>query len=164
MNVVCAYCAAEGKPALIGEKEPFDDPRETHGVCAEHQRRLAWSIEEFFQQSPPCVREPASPDVEGKPIGPFPRDGNDSVGTKASIRLPASMPKPIVYLCRGNRTWLLSQDISDDKGVRPYITATRVPRDVDVKTALRMVQAEFPDYDIRLLRWERPQRDSPPPD
>jgi hypothetical protein len=88
VKVVCAYCAAEGKPALMGEKEPLDDPGETHGICAEHQRCLAWTIEEFFQQSPPCVRKPASPDIAGKPIGPFPREGNDSVGTKAGAPLP----------------------------------------------------------------------------
>lgn len=29
-----------GKPALVREKEPFDDPDETHGVCAEHKERL----------------------------------------------------------------------------------------------------------------------------
>ncbi len=159
MNVVCAYCAAEGKPALIGEKEPFDDPRETHGICAAHQRRLAWTSEESFQQSPPGVREPASPDLEDTPIGPFPRDGNDPMGTRASARLPAPMPKPIVYLCRGSRTWLLSQDIADDEGARSYITATQVPRDVDMETALQMVQAELPEYDIRVLNWQRPKRD-----
>ena len=151
MNVVCAYCAAEGKPALIGEKEPLDDPRETHGICTAHQRRLAWTLEESFQQFPPCGREPASLDIEGKSIGPFPRDENDPAGPKGSARLPASLPKPIVYLCRGKRTWLLSQDITDDEGVRSYITATQVPREVDVETALRRVQAEFPEYDIRLL-------------
>ncbi len=40
MKVVCVYCAEEGKPALIREKEPLDDPRVTHGVCAEHHLRL----------------------------------------------------------------------------------------------------------------------------
>lgn len=162
MKVVCASCAAEGKPALMGEKEPLDDPRETHGICAEHQRRLAWTLEEFFQQSPPCVREPASPDIEGKPIGPFPREGNDSVGTKASAGSPSSWPKPILYLCRGERTWLLSQDIAEEEGSRPYFTATQISRDVDGETALRIVQAELPDYDIRVMNWQRPKRDNTP--
>ena len=44
MIVVCAYCAKEGKPALIREKDPLDDPRVTHGVCAEHQLRLVEGI------------------------------------------------------------------------------------------------------------------------
>ncbi len=41
MKVVCAHCATEGKPALMREKEPLDDPRVTHGIWVEHQRRLA---------------------------------------------------------------------------------------------------------------------------
>ena len=67
MKVVCAYCAAEGKPALIGEKAPLDDPRETHGICVVHQRRLAWTSEESFQQSPPGVREPDTCECQGRP-------------------------------------------------------------------------------------------------
>jgi hypothetical protein len=74
------------------------------------------------------------------------------------------MPKPIVYLCRGERTWLLSQEIADPEGSRPYFTATRISRDADVETALRMVQAEFPDYDIRVLNWDPPKLDNAPPD
>ncbi len=53
MKVVCAYCATEGKPGLIREKEPLDDPRVTHGICAEHQRRLARTAEEPPQRTPP---------------------------------------------------------------------------------------------------------------
>jgi hypothetical protein len=29
VKIVCAWCAEEGRPALIGEKEPMDDPDET---------------------------------------------------------------------------------------------------------------------------------------
>ena len=32
MKVICSWCEAEGKPAVVREKEPFDDPDETHGV------------------------------------------------------------------------------------------------------------------------------------
>ncbi len=53
MKVVGVYCATEGKPTLIGEKEPFDDPRLTHGICAEHQRRLAKTAEEPQRELPP---------------------------------------------------------------------------------------------------------------
>ena len=52
MKVVCVYCATEGKPALISEKEPLDDPRETHGVCVVHQRRLARTTKKSSQQPP----------------------------------------------------------------------------------------------------------------
>ncbi len=40
MKVVCAWCLEEGKPALVREKEPLEDPEETHGVCPEHKERL----------------------------------------------------------------------------------------------------------------------------
>ncbi len=75
-----------------------------------------------------------------------------------------TMPKRIVYLCRGKRTWLLCQEIADGEGVRSHFTAIKLPYDVDAETALRMVQAEFPDYDIRVLNGHRPKRDCSPPD
>jgi hypothetical protein len=40
MKQVCAWCEREGKTGLLGEKEPLDDPSETHGVCDSHQRVL----------------------------------------------------------------------------------------------------------------------------
>jgi hypothetical protein len=40
MRVVCSWCEEEGKPALVREKEPLDDPEETHGVCPEHKEKL----------------------------------------------------------------------------------------------------------------------------
>ena len=40
MRVVCAWCEAEGKSEFIREKEPFDDPAETHGICSEHKVKL----------------------------------------------------------------------------------------------------------------------------
>ncbi len=73
------------------------------------------------------------------------------------------MPKRIVYLCRGKRTWLLCQEIADGEGVRSHLTAIKLPYDVDVQTALRMVQAELPDYDIRVLNWHCPTLDYAPP-
>jgi hypothetical protein len=33
MKVSCAGCEAEGRPAVVREKEPLDDPEETHGVA-----------------------------------------------------------------------------------------------------------------------------------
>ncbi len=57
MKVVCVYCATEGKSALMREKEPLDDPRVTHGICAEHQRRLARTAEDSPEGTPPvCPR------------------------------------------------------------------------------------------------------------
>ena len=45
MKVLCTYCEMEGKPALIEEREPLGDPMVSHGVCAEHQRRLSTEME-----------------------------------------------------------------------------------------------------------------------
>jgi len=32
MKLLCAWCLKEGKPAVMGEKEPREDPTETHGI------------------------------------------------------------------------------------------------------------------------------------
>ena len=40
MRQLCAWCEQEGKIGFLGEKEPFDDPTVTHGVCDSHQRAL----------------------------------------------------------------------------------------------------------------------------
>lgn len=36
MRIICAWCLQEGKVALLGEKMPLDDLRETHGICRTH--------------------------------------------------------------------------------------------------------------------------------
>ncbi|CUQ66468.1 hypothetical protein [Candidatus Nitrospira inopinata] len=43
MRIICAWCLQEGKIAMLGEKVPLDDPRETHGICKAH--RLAVQAE-----------------------------------------------------------------------------------------------------------------------
>ena len=40
MKVICSWCKIEGRPAMIREKEPFRDRRETHSICLEHLRQL----------------------------------------------------------------------------------------------------------------------------
>lgn len=40
MRIICAWCLQEGKVALLGEKMPLDDRRETHGICRAHQLAL----------------------------------------------------------------------------------------------------------------------------
>jgi len=37
MNIICSWCRQEGKPELVGKKAPFDDTRETHGICVVHR-------------------------------------------------------------------------------------------------------------------------------
>lgn len=45
MTVVCSWCRHEGLAGVFGEKAPFDDRRETHGICPSHrvQVRNGWS-------------------------------------------------------------------------------------------------------------------------
>jgi len=40
MRAICAWCRAEGSPADLGEREPLEDPVETHGVCQRHLTQL----------------------------------------------------------------------------------------------------------------------------
>ena len=40
MKVVCAWCLREGRPGLIGERAPLDDPAVTHGICLRHNEQL----------------------------------------------------------------------------------------------------------------------------
>jgi hypothetical protein len=53
MKVVCAWCQQEGRSGVIGEREPVDDPTETHGVCAVHAERL---LEQLPSMSFPGIR------------------------------------------------------------------------------------------------------------
>ncbi|SPP64686.1 hypothetical protein [Nitrospira lenta] len=45
MTVVCSWCRHEGLAGVFGEKAPFEDRRETHGICPSHriQVRNGWS-------------------------------------------------------------------------------------------------------------------------
>lgn len=36
MRAFCAWCQRDGGPSFLGEREPFDDHSETHGVCRRH--------------------------------------------------------------------------------------------------------------------------------
>jgi len=40
MKIICSWCRQEGLPGLLGEREPLDDPTETHGVCRRHKLQL----------------------------------------------------------------------------------------------------------------------------
>jgi len=54
MKIVCSWCRQEGKPELVGEKAPFDDARETHGICVVH--RL--DVKARWQASIPTAAHP----------------------------------------------------------------------------------------------------------
>lgn len=40
LKAFCAWCQREGGPAFLGEREPFDDETETHGVCRRHLQHI----------------------------------------------------------------------------------------------------------------------------
>ena len=77
------------------------------------------------------------------------------------------MTKPILYLFRGERVWMLSlrgmpedEDLTPRSGASsPTLVPTTIARDVDVPTALRLVQMENPTAEVRILNWHRPKRD-----
>ena len=39
MKVICALCEREGKPAYLGECEPYDNPATTHDLCQRHKEQ-----------------------------------------------------------------------------------------------------------------------------
>ena len=39
MKVVGALCEREGKPAYLDEREPYDNPATTHGICSRHKEQ-----------------------------------------------------------------------------------------------------------------------------
>lgn len=53
MRAICAWCRREGASGLLGEREPLDDPSETHGICDRHRQEL---LDEFFGRARPGVR------------------------------------------------------------------------------------------------------------
>jgi len=44
MRILCAWCCREGLPGYMGEREPFDNPEPTHGICAYHQAQFLESL------------------------------------------------------------------------------------------------------------------------
>ncbi len=80
------------------------------------------------------------------------------------------MKKPILYIFRGDKSWMISsrgmpeeEDMRDFMaGSPPGVVATRFARDADVEVVLREVQASNPAEEVRLLNWDRPKRDYQP--
>ena len=52
MRVTCSWCNLD-----MGEKEPFDDPSVSHGMCAECKRSVEAEIEAYFTLNPPAKQE-----------------------------------------------------------------------------------------------------------
>jgi hypothetical protein len=53
MRVTCAWCQHEGRPAVLGERAPLEDPAETHGICRRHTLDL---LDRMPSRSFPGVR------------------------------------------------------------------------------------------------------------
>jgi hypothetical protein len=49
MRVVCSWCRHEGRSGDLGEKAPFNDPAQTHAICARHLEQLLSTL-----PSPSC--------------------------------------------------------------------------------------------------------------
>src|SRR5512138_1980057 len=39
VKAICALCEREGKPSHLGEREPYDNPATTHGICSRHREQ-----------------------------------------------------------------------------------------------------------------------------
>lgn len=67
---VCAWCEAEGRPAVMGEKEPLEDKSLTHGICPRHEKP-------WFKKFVPHARPPrrVGPDLSKWSVSPAPANG-----------------------------------------------------------------------------------------
>ncbi|HXG04792.1 MAG TPA: hypothetical protein VNO23_15425 [Candidatus Binatia bacterium] len=46
MKAFCAWCRREGLVGFLGDREPLDDPGETHGICPRHHAELIAELQE----------------------------------------------------------------------------------------------------------------------
>ena len=67
MRIVCSWCRHEGRVDLVGEKHPFDDGRETHGICASHFRvvQKQWRETVWISAEPDSPRPSAEEERHG---------------------------------------------------------------------------------------------------
>ncbi len=63
MKVVCAYCERDGRPSVITEKPPYDDPTLTHGICPHHLRLLREEIAAWLAKRNTPPANPGPPAV-----------------------------------------------------------------------------------------------------
>ena len=77
------------------------------------------------------------------------------------------MTKRTLYPFRGETVWMVSlRGIPEDEVLKarslassPTTVPTAIPREMEVEAALRTVQAQYPDADVRILNWHRQKRD-----
>lgn len=53
MKVICSWCECEGRPAVVREKAPLADGRETHGICSSHLQQMGIGRDPLV----PCYEE-----------------------------------------------------------------------------------------------------------
>lgn len=58
MKIIGAYCERDDAPALIGEKEPQNNPMITHGICPTHRRELQQEIDDLAIRATPHGASP----------------------------------------------------------------------------------------------------------
>ena len=70
MHIICSWCRQEGQIGLVGQKDPIDDRRETHGICPYHfeATRNEWRSGNQTEQTRDPARHAAGPETEGKVI------------------------------------------------------------------------------------------------
>ncbi len=56
MTVVCAWCQHQGRMTVLREKEPFDRPIISHGICDEHARLFLAEVRETRAAALPLDR------------------------------------------------------------------------------------------------------------
>ncbi len=57
MRLLCAWCEKEGKPALMAEVEPREDPTPTHGMCPAHRAEAEKELEALRRKEEQRHRE-----------------------------------------------------------------------------------------------------------
>ena len=58
MNILCAWCEEEGKPALIGVTQSGPCAMATHGICRQHEMALLKRIAILARKLKQKDREP----------------------------------------------------------------------------------------------------------
>ncbi len=47
LRAFCAWCQRDGGPSFLGDREPFDDDSETHGVCRRHLQYILAALPSY---------------------------------------------------------------------------------------------------------------------
>jgi hypothetical protein len=67
MHIICSWCREEGQIGLVGQKDPIEDRRETHGICPYHfeTTRNEWRSINLTEQPVDPARDSTAPDTKG---------------------------------------------------------------------------------------------------